>query len=545
MKIKRIIGMLLAVVIILGMSGVSEDKAHAAVPGIPTNLRWEGTTAKWDNSTNAFVYEIEIYKGDVSNYVIKTLVTTNSYDASGIMQYYGSGQYYFRVRAVSDTNDFSGQIKSPTCYEYVAEGDTAVRTLSASITWPITGQTYYTNPQSGDKDKYTVEVPQSISRYCWYKDYVGNFMSAGEEFQDGKEYYVEITFKPKSGYVLMPAGSTAKLNGVTGYCVSVTSSGEMTFRFCMKAMGKVEAFVTRLYYICLDRAPDESGFNDWVSRLKNHSRTGSQVAKGFIFSNEFKNKNYCNECFVKRLYRAFFGREYDEGGLNNWTNKLRTGWKRQQIFNGFVGSTEFKNLCATYGITQGGKMTVPWIETVVPTMTCPDCGAAALPLYDIYYYDDDGSEIYDFPNANGTYMPEKTRFWYSPESADWVLPTPKRKGYTFKAWYGNATHDFVVTYIPNGSGGTRRCYSEWEPVKYSIKFNANGGSGTMTNQTGLKYDNTYNLKANTFTRSGYTFKGWNRKADGSGTSYANKAAIKNLASTNGGLVTLYAQWKKN
>ena len=46
------------------------------------------------------------------------------------------------------------------------------------------------------------------------------------------------------------------------------------------------------------------------------------------------------------------------------------------------------------------------------------------------------------------------------------------------------------------------------------------------------------LSANTFTRTGYTFQGWNTKADGTGISYADKASIK-LSSD----MTLYAQWK--
>ena len=58
------------------------------------------------------------------------------------------------------------------------------------------------------------------------------------------------------------------------------------------------------------------------------------------------------------------------------------------------------------------------------------------------------------------------------------------------------------------------------------------------------YGKSYELTANKFKRKGYTFAGWNTKADGSGKSYKNKANIKNLTSKNGKTVTLYAQWKK-
>ena len=47
------------------------------------------------------------------------------------------------------------------------------------------------------------------------------------------------------------------------------------------------------------------------------------------------------------------------------------------------------------------------------------------------------------------------------------------------------------------------------------------------------------LPANTFTRSGYEFVGWDTNADGSGVSYTNGQNI-----TPSGNITLYAQWKK-
>ncbi len=58
-----------------------------------------------------------------------------------------------------------------------------------------------------------------------------------------------------------------------------------------------------------------------------------------------------NVDFVKYMYAAFFGREADEEGLNYWVNMLSTGTaSREDIFNGFSGSPEFANLCASYGI---------------------------------------------------------------------------------------------------------------------------------------------------------------------------------------------------
>ena len=74
---------------------------------------------------------------------------------------------------------------------------------------------------------------------------------------------------------------------------------------------------------------------------------------------------------------------------------------------------------------------------------------------------------------------------------------------------------------------------------YTVTFNANGGTGTMTSQT-ITYGVSTALKANTFTKSGYTFAGWSKTAGGS-VAYANGASVSNLASA-GGSITLYAVW---
>lgn len=74
-----------------------------------------------------------------------------------------------------------------------------------------------------------------------------------------------------------------------------------------------------------------------------------------------------------------------------------------------------------------------------------------------------------------------------------------------------------------------------------ITFNNNGGTGTMTQQT---VENSAAIKANTFTREGFTFAGWNTKADGTGTKYDAGAQI--VADENSkGPVTLFAQWTAN
>lgn len=78
---------------------------------------------------------------------------------------------------------------------------------------------------------------------------------------------------------------------------------------------------------------------------------------------------------------------------------------------------------------------------------------------------------------------------------------------------------------------------------YTVEFMANGGTGTMNAQS-FTLGEKKALAANKFKRAGYTFAGWNTKANGKGKAYKNKASVKNLAKKDGATVTLHAQWKR-
>ena len=80
-------------------------------------------------------------------------------------------------------------------------------------------------------------------------------------------------------------------------------------------------------------------------------------------------------------------------------------------------------------------------------------------------------------------------------------------------------------------------YAIWEPNTYSVKYNANGGTGSMSGSSHT-YNVAKSLNANGFSRSGYTFLGWSTNKDATSATYSNKQSVKNLTSTNGATVTL-------
>ena len=108
-------------------------------------------------------------------------------------------------------------------------------------------------------------------------------------------------------------------------------------------------FLTRLYRVVLDREPDESGMEFWLNKLKSGELTTSDVARDFLMSEEFINRNLSDEQFVTTLYRALFNREPDPDGFAFWMRKFATR-TRVGIINGFLLSEEWANLCKKYGM---------------------------------------------------------------------------------------------------------------------------------------------------------------------------------------------------
>ena len=83
----------------------------------------------------------------------------------------------------------------------------------------------------------------------------------------------------------------------------------------------------------------------------------------------------------------------------------------------------------------------------------------------------------------------------------------------------------------------------WTPYTGTIKFDANGGSGSMKNMTDVTHDEDQNLPANTFTKDGYTFAGWSLEPNGQVVKSDGDSAA-GLITRDKQEVTLYAQWQE-
>ena len=127
-----------------------------------------------------------------------------------------------------------------------------------------------------------------------------------------------------------------------------------------------------------------------------------------------------------------------------------------------------------------------------------------------------------------------------------------RSGYSFDGWNtesngtGTSYQDKQnVLNLTDREGTVITLYAQWGHSRYYVEFNRNGGTdGTMERQEFVSGE-AKELTANTFSRTGYRFTGWNTAADGTGTGYADGATLTDAASTAGAVITLYAQWESS
>jgi uncharacterized repeat protein (TIGR02543 family) len=127
---------------------------------------------------------------------------------------------------------------------------------------------------------------------------------------------------------------------------------------------------------------------------------------------------------------------------------------------------------------------------------------------------------------------------YHPDTLLPSMPTnPSRTGYAFAGWYTAVSGGIQFTATTKVTGNDT-LYARWTINTYALSYNGNGSDGGTAPIGGTyNYNSTVTAAVNTFTRTGYSFTGWNTAANGSGTVYA---AGTNITIT--GDVTLYAQW---
>ena len=200
--------------------------------------------------------------------------------------------------------------------------------------------------------------------------------------------------------------------------------------------------------------------------------------------------------------------------------------------------TPTKEVSGTYTITydaNGGGIT-PNKESVRFTTEYAFC--------DWNTEKDGGGDPYE-PENTYSFEEDITLYAYFEEvityASSVTLPTLTRSGYNFLGWATSPDAESGITgrYQPDGNV---TLYAIWsQPITYQIKYNANGGVGTMENSTHT-YGVSSNLSENQFTKSGYEFIGWSTTSTGI-VQFTDKQVIINLSYADNSTINLYAVWK--
>lgn len=142
-------------------------------------------------------------------------------------------------------------------------------------------------------------------------------------------------------------------------------------------------------------------------------------------------------------------------------------------------------------------------------------------------------------NANGGSGAPSSQTKWKDQTLKLSTTKPTRTGYSFLGWSTSstatsATYSAGANYTTNAAA---TLYAVWKANIYTVKYNANGGSGAPSNQT-KTYGETLKLSSVKPTRTNYNFKGWGTSASATTIAYSAGANYtKNAA------ITLYAVWE--
>ena len=142
-------------------------------------------------------------------------------------------------------------------------------------------------------------------------------------------------------------------------------------------------------------------------------------------------------------------------------------------------------------------------------------------------------------NANGGSGAPSAQTKWKDQTLTLSSTKPTRTGYSFLGW-STSSSATTATYSAGGSytaNAAATLYAVWKANTYTVKYDANGGTGAPGNQT-KTYGKTLTLSSTVPTRTNYNFKGWATSATATVATYSAGGSY-----TANAAVTLYAVWE--
>ena len=127
-----------------------------------------------------------------------------------------------------------------------------------------------------------------------------------------------------------------------------------------------------------------------------------------------------------------------------------------------------------------------------------------------------------------------------------------KTGYHHEGWVQVPDGEIVyadganVMNLTSEKGGMVTLRAVWGRNAYAIRYDANGGTGTMDEDACL-YDLSAIVSSNEFERVGYSFAGWALDANGrtNDVKYVGGETVENLTAEDGAVINLFAVWSPN
>jgi hypothetical protein len=171
-----------------------------------------------------------------------------------------------------------------------------------------------------------------------------------------------------------------------------------------ESLSELESFVARLYTEILGRNYDDSGLEHWSNSLQSGANSANDIAKSFFYSDEFLSKSTSNSEFVTTAYNSLLGRDPDSSGYTNWMNNLNSGMSREKLIDGFIYSDEFSNLASNYGISVDTASVVSEPTPVIEDDTVTISDVSGYYRLDSFHWYERGSGVYENYTVDGKYL---------------------------------------------------------------------------------------------------------------------------------------------
>ena len=477
----------------------------------------------WTMVSNASSYTLEYstVENDFSDATVVENISSlaTSYTVENLVP---SNTYYFRLKAVGDGENYTTSSWSNT--------PSGVQPL-ANITLPAPTLTAETGSNQGEVDLSWNAVEHATGYTIAYSI-------------DNENWTTEN-----------------KSNVVTSYTKTGLTNGTQYY-FKAKAIGDGEDYITSDYSSIVNATPAvpqlaKPAFTAITSGNGKVTPTWSNVANASSYTIEYSTSNTFTS--ATEVTNATSGMD-----ITGLTNETKYYFRLKAVGDGVNYATSAWS--DIENATPSNNKTITITEAEVTDFESS---------YE--WYDWSAGDIYAYKNNGIQFNSTKTAYWIYNSNAvpgtiksvkmtkssgsdrTWTLKiatsvidetgegipmgSAQTVGTSGATWNVTGDYDYFLLYVSGGATVIGSIEITYIP-KYTVTYNANGGSGDAPAVASYYEGGSVTAAAaNTFTvpSANHTFNTWNTKADGSGTSYPAGEAF----SMPGANITLYAQWNRN